>query len=274
MQENGCVDCGETEPDDTEDALDELENTEDTLKVFRSSNSNSMLVPLYPQSHCEFLEIAPGEGKNPLNVLTDEFCEEKEFLYLLPSGRFGFFHKRKQVLSPAKYFNQRLLNYTQRFASCPDYIFFAHFFAQKHALNSSINIACKKVTGNLKASFFSNYKGVSRFVASNQGFQFMNKVKGSPSYWKTFLNDTLAMVKQLGCPTFFLTISCADLRWDELVVIIKRLDGVDYSYEDAKKLTYKERVEILNSNPVLLARFISTGWNAFLKILFWTVTIR
>ena len=29
-------------------------------------------------------------------------------------------------LSPAKYFNQRLLNFTQMFASDPDYVFFFH----------------------------------------------------------------------------------------------------------------------------------------------------
>ena len=31
-------------------------------------------------------------------------------------------------------------------------------------------------------------------------------------YWKQLLYDVLAMVKQLGIPTYFLTLSCADLR--------------------------------------------------------------
>ena len=32
-------------------------------------------------------------------------------------------HTRDVKLSPCRYFNQRLLNYTQKFASDPDYIF-------------------------------------------------------------------------------------------------------------------------------------------------------
>ena len=48
----------------------------------------------------------------------------------------------------------------------------------------------------------------------------MNNLKGTPAYWKRFLLEVLAMVKQLGLPTYFMTLSCADLRWNELVDII------------------------------------------------------
>ena len=72
----------------------------------------------------------------------------------------------------------------------------------------------------------------------------------TPAYWKRFLFDVLAMVKQLGIPTFFLTLSCADLRWNELIDIISYLNKIDIS-ED---LDYKTRCDILNQNPVLLAR--------------------
>ena len=59
------------------------------------------------------------------------------------------------------------------------------------------------------------------------------------------------MVKQLGVPTFFLTLSSADLRWNELVEIIQKLNKVDYNISD---LTFHDRCSILNSNPVIVAR--------------------
>jgi len=94
-----------------------------------------------------------------------------------------------------------------------------------------------------------NYKErVRAFIASDDAFTFMNTLKGTPAYWKRFLFEVLAMVKQLGLPTFFMTLSCADLRWNELVEIITKLQGNDISEEDY------QRTEILNSNPVLLAR--------------------
>ena len=53
---------------------------------------------------------------------------------------------------------------------------------------------------------------VKDFIASNQGFTFMNGFKGIPAYWKKFLFNVLAMVKQLGYPASFMTLSSADLK--------------------------------------------------------------
>ena len=52
----------------------------------------------------------------------------------------------------------------------------------------------------------------------------MSSVKGTPAYWKQFSHEVLAIVKQLVIPTYFLTLSCADLRWDELPRIINKLN--------------------------------------------------
>ena len=51
----------------------------------------------------------------------------------------------------------------------------------------------------------------------------MNSIKGTTAYWKKFLCYVLAMVKQLGVPAFFMTLSSADLKWNELVSIINKL---------------------------------------------------
>ena len=44
------------------------------------------------------------------------------------------------------------------------------------------------------------------------------------------------MVKQLDIPTFFLTLSCADLKWDELTSIIHKLNNFT-SFDDDLKNT-------------------------------------
>ena len=38
-----------------------------------------------------------------------------------------------------------------------------------------------------------------------KGISFMSSIKGTAAYWKTFLSEVLAIVKQLGLPTFFMT---------------------------------------------------------------------
>ena len=54
----------------------------------------------------------------------------------------------------------------------------------------------------------------------------MSSVKVTPAYSKQFLHDVLAMVKNLGIPTYFLTLSNADLRWRELPYIINKLKNL------------------------------------------------
>ena len=39
--------------------------------------------------------------------------------------------------------------------------------------------------------------------------------------------EVVAMVKQLGIPTWFMTLSCTDLRWPELPQIISTIQGKD-----------------------------------------------
>ena len=144
-------------------------------------------------------------------------------------------------LTPSKYFNQRLLHYTQKFALDNDCIFFAHTVLQKVQLSSQINISVKKVFSNdLTAGMLSKSfkQRVQEFIAKDKAFSFMSSIKGTPVYWKKFLHQALAMVKQLGAPKFFLTLPCADLRWNEVISIIFKLTRVDISDEKVDEMSY------------------------------------
>ena len=68
------------------------------------------------------------------------------------------------------------------------------------------------------------FKGtIQSFIAKINAFSFMSSVKGTPAYWNQFLYYVIAVVNQLGIPTYFLTSSCGDLRWKELPYIFKKL---------------------------------------------------
>ena len=121
---------------------------------------------------------------------------------------------------------------------------------EQHHLRSSINFAMHKIKpGTLTAGTVnSNFKrAIEWFVASDNAFSFMSSVKGTPAYWKQFLYDVLAMVKQLGIPTYFLILSCAELRWEELPYIINKLNNLGLSEKELKNLSYQERCNLLNN---------------------------
>lgn len=66
--------------------------------------------------------------------------------------------------------------------------------------------------------------------------------------------EVVAMVKQLGIPTWFMTLSCADLRWPELFQIIARASGKNMTDEEVHALSYDEKCKLLNVNPVITAK--------------------
>ena len=98
-------------------------------------------------SGTEVYNIAPGENKHPVSLMNDKLCEELAFPVLLPKGRFGYTTERQIKVTPVKYFNARLLHHSGRFASNPEYLFFAQFIIEQKKVPDNINIAFKKVYG-------------------------------------------------------------------------------------------------------------------------------
>ena len=181
---------------------DGLETTSNPLNTRRHAADKSLVI-----ENENLLELAPGQDKGTRHILFDKKCEELAFPKIFFRGKFGYTFPREHHLTPTGYFNQRLLNFSQTFASNGDYIFFAQSVLQQKNLNDQINIAMKKVTGQLTAGMFANYgESVKGFASNDQGFLFMNQIKGTPAYWKKFQREVLAMVKQLGCPTFVFNI--------------------------------------------------------------------
>ena len=73
----------------------------------------------------------------------------------------------------------------------------------------------KKVCGsNLTAQMMSQncFERVGTLIPSVNVYKFKITIKGIPAYWKKFLLDVLAMVRQLRLPTISVTLNGAHLR--------------------------------------------------------------
>ena len=91
---------------------------------------------------------------------------------------------------------------------------------QNISLTNQIDVGMRKSAISLNSGMLSqNFKEtVKQFIANDKAFAFMNSVKGTPAYWKKFLQEVLAMVKQLGPPSFFLTLSYAAVSYTHLTL--------------------------------------------------------
>ena len=210
--------------DDTEENDDPLnEYCQATNETCLQSVLSDYPVTIQSNKNCslgnEVYNVAPGENRHPVSIMTDKKCEELAFPALFPRGRFGYTDDRKIKLTPVKYFNARLLHYSGRFATNPEYLFFAQFITEQKKVSDSINIALKKIQGQpvTASEIKSDVNKLKGLICQDQAYLFLRQIPGTPPYWQKFMYEVVAMVKQLGIPTWFMTLSCADLRWPGVV---------------------------------------------------------
>jgi hypothetical protein len=76
------------------------------------------------------------------------------------------------------------------------------------------------------------------------------------------------MVRQFGCPTFFLTCSAAESKWPELIKILKEvLEVVVITLEGAETLPYAEKTDLVSRSPVARARYFDHKMRYLFKVL-------
>ena len=64
------------------------------------------------------------------------------------------------------------------------------------------------------------------------------------------------MVKQLRQTTFFLALSYADWRWNELVSIISKLEENVLSEDEIYDLSYQDRYKLFNKKESMVDKYI------------------
>ena len=221
------------------------------------------------------LSIAPGEGAKPLNILTDHLFEEMSFPHKYPTGRGGFSEERKEKLTIRKFFNQRLLDVDGRFAKDVEYLLAAQYAVEHDQINNLQSIVIRQMPGRLyqgeriTAGDLKNPDKLNQLVQKDHAYRLLKEVRGTPAYWQKVHYEVLAMIRQLGIPTWFLTLSAADMKWPEVIQIIARQYGTFLSEEEVLNLSWEEKCSWLRRNPVTAARHfqyrLDLFWNDFLK---------
>ena len=83
-----------------------------------------------------------------------------------------------------------------------------------------------------------------------------------------YLYEVLGTVKQLGLPTFFMTLSCTDFRWNEFISVIAKLNGENLEdKDDIINMGFFDRCHYLNLNLVVLPRHFQCRVEVFFKVI-------
>ena len=159
------------------------------------------------------VDVAPGQGQKPVSVLQDKHVEEKAYPGLYPAAERTYAAERSLKVTLGEWVKNRLTHSDTRFIRDAGYAFFLYQRLQYERLATSISVSLNK--RKMVNQFGQHMAGVDlsseefyeSFIAKDSGYRFLRAIRGTPSYWKNQMNDLIAMVKQLGPPTFFITLS-------------------------------------------------------------------
>ena len=131
----------------------------------------------FPGNQDTDLSFAPGEGKIPTSILSEEDWDIGSFPNLHPTGNGLHQNRKMEGLTDQQYFEQRLKNEDTRFEQYTPYVFSVVAYIEEKQLERNIGISyCK---GNKIVS----YSGERKYML-NDSFAVMDNVKGTPRYWR------------------------------------------------------------------------------------------
>ena len=74
------------------------------------------------------------------------------------------------------------------------------------------------------------------------------------------------MIRQLGLPTWFMSLSSADTRWSFLLKALSQLDGIILSDEEVAKLSWNEKTKLAQKDPITCSRIFDERVRKFIQI--------
>ncbi len=79
----------------------------------------------------------------------------------------------------------------------------------------------------LTAGTIRNQQVISEMIQKDYAYHFLKNVHGSPAYFQRVMYDVFGMIRPLGIPTWFLTLSAADMQWPDIIQTIARQYGTE-----------------------------------------------
>lgn len=205
--------------------------------------------------------------------------------WLFPYGIGSLDQQRDHEVKPARYY-QHLINYfDRRFAQCPEFVFFALNSTQRRQVNSALSCGIRKSNAfSDEVTLDSLYKLTEHLhndnpteeeqTSVNQQLHsimarltpFTKGLRGTYSYMKGARNKLNAMLRggkslPVSVPTWFLTLSAADVQWPEVFKAI----NPTLSDDEILNIPVYERMRMIVDNPNIVSTIYWHRWKAFWK---------
>lgn len=162
---------------------------------------------------------------------------------------------------------------SDRRAVRPDHLLFVHKKSQLKQLRSNATIHLKKgvVSRQITANQALDEKFINDFISSDDAYRYLANITGSPGYWEQQKKNVLAMIRQLGVFTLFITLSAAETHWKELLQILRKTVDRKDDIVDMNQMDFEEKARLIRSDPVTCALYFDHKFQEIRKT--WIKTI-
>ena len=204
----------------------------------------------------EKIQIAPGEFGEFKNWGEDIYLEERCFPHLFPYGAGGFLSTNLDAKDShngfASYVRGRIMSADPKYRQDYIYLFFLLLvkeLVQIKRCKSTYLRQARKLPNLTKAEVLEIGKtDLPRF---NRSFEVYKTMRGTSMYYSDAKKNLMAALRQNGCPTLFLTVSCAEYQWLELCrQILETEFKQEVSMAYVESLSESERNKIISRSAV------------------------
>ena len=124
----------------------------------------------------------------------------------------------------------------------------------------------RKIKANVKLTYNRDY--VNGLIHNDDAFTFLRCDRSSPAFWELKKKEVMTMIRQLGCPTLFLTLSAAETKWSELIVILTQvLENKVITLKEAENMSYEKKCDLIRNDPVTCVRYFEYRLKCLWEIL-------
>ncbi|XP_069109201.1 uncharacterized protein [Argopecten irradians] len=212
--------------------------------------------------------FAPGENQRPLSLYEDKDAEYLCFPTIFCGQRRKESLERMLPVHYSDVAKWELRSVDRRAAHSVPNIFFKLKKIQTKQVSDKVNLAlrrCKSEGKNLTAGQVRNSTTTNDIVRLNEGYYIFRTLRNSPAYLSSKKKDVFAMIRQLGLPTWFMSLSSADTRWPDLLKTLAQLDGKTLSTDDLKTADWDFKTNLVQKDPVTCARFFDNRVHLFIN---------
>ena len=198
--------------------------------------------------------VAPSAASRFTDWETAEHLEEKAFPHLFPTGTGGYLSSHQENgVSFASYIKQRIFGMDPRFRNDTTYLFFLFIVKESIEIKRCNGTFFRKGKANKSKYTVDFLLGCEKAEVERHDVQYkaFKAIRGTDPYFQHQKTKLMAMIRQLGAPHLFLTLSAAEVHWFDLIrSLYLKETGNTLTDAEIKEIPKPELNKLISHNTV------------------------